>query len=83
MLCSVCNCASNLHVYIVHHYRSGIEESFGLFVEALLDSTSIQRLIDYGQEVSHWVAGEIVACSNPKVATSRFYEIIVLFQFLD
>lgn len=45
-----------------------MEESFGLFVEPVLDSTAIQQMIDYGQEVSHWVAGEIVACSNPKVS---------------
>ena len=49
-------------------FRSGVDEFTGLFVEPLSNDTAIQRMIDHAGEVAHWVAGEIVACSNPKVS---------------
>ncbi|XP_053407466.1 kinase non-catalytic C-lobe domain-containing protein 1-like isoform X3 [Mercenaria mercenaria] len=56
--------------------RSGVEDTVGLFVEPLHDDAAIQKMIDHAQEVSHWVAGEIVACSNPKT------QIALLSKFL-
>ncbi|XP_052771824.1 kinase non-catalytic C-lobe domain-containing protein 1-like isoform X3 [Mya arenaria] len=56
--------------------RSCAEESFGLFVDPLRDTAPIQRLIDHAQDVTHWVATEIVACSNPKM------QIAILSKFL-
>ena len=34
-------------------------------------------MIDHADEVSHWVAGEIVACSNPKVCKILYTEPLV------
>ena len=47
-----------------------MDETNGLFKEPLVNDTAIKRMIDHADEISHWVAGEIVACSNPKVCYS-------------
>ena len=55
-------------LYTLSIYRSGVDETKGLFIEPLHNDSAIQRMIDHSDEVSQWVAGEIVACSNPKVS---------------
>ncbi|KAH3790012.1 hypothetical protein DPMN_168206, partial [Dreissena polymorpha] len=56
--------------------RSCVEEGFGLFVDPVRDNQAMQTMIDHAQEVTHWVATEIVSCSNPKM------QLAILSKFL-
>ncbi|KAJ8316887.1 hypothetical protein KUTeg_004791 [Tegillarca granosa] len=50
--------------------------SSSLFETKMSHDTAVQRMIDHAQEVSHWVASEIVSCSSGKS------QIAVLSKFL-
>ncbi|KAL5022627.1 hypothetical protein ScPMuIL_001782 [Solemya velum] len=41
-------------------------EMGSLFIGCQMEDTAVQRLIDHAQEISHWVAAEIVSCSSSK-----------------
>ncbi|KAL3864884.1 hypothetical protein ACJMK2_006531 [Sinanodonta woodiana] len=54
-----------------------IPESRSLFVSLRVDSPVIKQMIEHSQQISHWVAAEVVTCSNAKS------QVIVLTRVLQ
>ncbi|KAK3589437.1 hypothetical protein CHS0354_020772 [Potamilus streckersoni] len=52
-------------------------ESRSLFVSLRVDSPVIKQMIEHSQQISHWVAAEVVTCSNAKS------QVIVLTRVLQ